>query len=116
SALGTTATINPSSAIPLAGNMASFSSRGPNYSENAIKPDIGGVGVDILSAEVGTGTGETRFAGTSASAPVLAGTAALLIDKYPTRTPLEINSGLMNTAEPNIGLNPTACPGVGAPI
>jgi subtilisin family serine protease len=115
-ALGTTATIDPSTAAPLVGNMASFSSRGPSYSDNAIKPDIGGVGTDIMSAQVGTGTGETPFAGTSASAPVLAGSAALLVDKYPSRSPAEIKSVLMNTAEASIGLNPVACPAIGAPI
>lgn len=116
SALGTTATIDPATAAPLVGNMAAFSSRGPSYSYNAIKPDIGGVGTDIISAQVGTGTGETPFAGTSAAAPVLAGSAALMVGKYPDRTPSEIKSMLMNTAEANIGLNPIACAGVGAPI
>src|SRR5262249_20556203 len=110
------ATINPANAVPLAGNMASFSSRGPSYSYNAIKPDIGGVGTDILSAEVGTGTGETTFSGTSASAPVLSGSAALVVQKNPNWTPLAIRSALMNTAETNIWLNPVACAGVGAPI
>ena len=116
SALGSNATIDPATAAPLVGNMAAFSSRGPSHSFNAIKPDIGGVGTDILSAQVGTGTGETGFAGTSASAPVLAGSAALLVDAFPARTPSEIKSALMNTAEANIGLNTFVCPGVGAPI
>jgi len=116
SALGSTATINPATAAPLVQNMAAFSSRGPSHSFNAIKPDIGGVGTDIMSAEAGSGTGETPFAGTSASAPVLAGSAALLVDAYPGRTPSEIKSVLMNTAEANIGLNTLVCPGVGAPI
>jgi subtilisin family serine protease len=115
-AIPTTATIDPSTAIPLTGNMAAFSSRGPSYTYNAIKPDIGGVGTDIQSAQVGTGNGETPFAGTSASAPVLAGSAALLVDAYASRTPAEIKTVLMNTAEANIGLNPIACAGVGAPI
>jgi len=115
-ALGSAATIDPATAAPLVGNMAAFSSRGPSHSFNAIKPDIGGVGTDILSAQAGTGTGETGFAGTSASAPVLAGSAALLVGAPPGRTPAEIKSVLMNTAEANIGLNTFVCPGVGAPI
>jgi subtilisin family serine protease len=114
--LGATTTIDPSTAAPLVGNMAAFSSRGPSYSFNSIKPDIAGVGTDIISAQVGTGTGETPFAGTSASAPVLSGAVALMVDKYPGYTPPEIKSLLMNTAEANIGLNPFTCPGVGAPI
>ena len=96
--------------------MASFSSRGPSYSYNSIKPDIGAVGTDIISAEAGTATGRTPFAGTSASAPVVTGTAALLVDAFPARTPSEIKQMLMNTADTNIGLNPAKCPGVGAPI
>ncbi|SRR6266536_85420 len=111
SALGTTATIDPSSTASLAESMAAFSSRGPSYSYNSIKPDIGGPGTDVLSAEVGTGTGETPFSGTSASAPVLAGAAALLVDRYPSRTSSEIKSLLMNTAETNTSQNPVACPG-----
>ena len=116
SALGANATIDPATAAPLVGNMAAFSSRGPSSSDNAIKPDIAGIGTDIISAQVGTGTGETPFAGTSASAPVLAGSAALLVDAYATRTPPEIKSLLVNTGEANIGLNTFVCPNVGAPI
>src|SRR5213594_3476098 len=116
SALGQTATINPANAIGLVKNMASFSSRGPSYSSNAIKPDIGAPGTDIISAEAGTGTGRTPFAGTSASAPVVSGTVALLVEAFPTRPPSEIKSVLMNTAETNIGINPAALPGVLAPI
>src|SRR2546425_6943185 len=116
SALGQTATINPANAVSLVKNMASFSSRGPSYSNNAIKPDIGAPGTDIISAEAGTGTGRTPFAGTSASAPVLTGTVALLIEAYPIRTPGEIKSLLMDTAENNIGINPVSLPGVPAPI
>jgi subtilisin family serine protease len=115
-ALGTNATIDPSTAAPLVMNMAAFSSRGPSHTDNSIKPDIGAVGTDIISAQVGTGTGETPFAGTSASAPVVAGSAALLVQAYPGRTPAEIKSVLMNTAEANIGLNTFVCPVTGAPI
>jgi len=115
-ALGQTATINPANAVSLAKNMAAFSSRGPSYSFNSIKPDIGAPGTDILSAQAGSGTGGTPFGGTSASAPVVSGTAALLVDAYPTRTPSEIKALLMNTADPNIGLNPVGLPGVLAPI
>ena len=116
SALGTVATINPATAVSLAGNVADFSSRGPDYSYNSIKPDIGGIGTDILSAEVGTGTGETTFSGTSASTPVLSGSAALLVNQHPDWTPVQIKSALMNTAETNIGLNPVSCSGIAAPI
>src|SRR3989442_8802164 len=116
SALGQTATINPANAIGLVKNMAPFSSRGPSYSNNAIKPDIGAPGTDIISAEAGTGTGRTPFAGTSASAPVITGTAALLVEAYPTRTPGEIKALLMDTPWTNNVNQPLIPSGGLAPI
>lgn len=116
SALGQTASVNPDNAVGLVKNMAAFSSRGPSHSFNAIKPDIAAPGTDILSAEAGTGEGRTPFGGTSASAPVVSGTVALLVDARPALTPGEIKSLLMNTAETNIGINPVVLPGVLAPI
>jgi len=47
---------------------------------------------------------------------MVSGSAALLVQKYPTRTPSEIKSVLMNTAETNIMINPATQPGVLAPI
>jgi hypothetical protein len=115
-ALDTSATINPATAASLANHIVQSSSRGPNYGFNAIKPDIGAPGAS-LSAEVGTGTGNTAFGGTSGSAPMVSGSAALLLDKYDLgRTPLEIKSLLMNTAETDIFLNPVSTPGLLAPI
>jgi subtilisin family serine protease len=114
-ATGVTARFDPTNVIPLAGSMVSSSSRGPSYSSNAIKPDIGAPGASI-SAEAGTGTGQTAFGGTSGASPMVAGSAALLVQAYPTRTPAEIKSALMNTAEKNITTNPVTAPGVLAPI
>ncbi len=37
-------TISPNNAIPLATNVASYSSRGPNYSYNMLKPDMSAPG------------------------------------------------------------------------
>ncbi len=113
--LGQTATINPTTAAGLVMNMVPSSSRGPNYSFNAIKPDIGAPGASV-STEAGTGTLETAFGGTSGAAPMVAGSAALLLDKNPNLSVGEVKSLLMNTAETNIGLNPVALPGVLAPI
>ena len=56
---------SPASAVPLIGSMASTSSRGPSYSWQTIKPEIGAPGAS-LSAEAGTGDGMTVFGGTSA--------------------------------------------------
>ncbi|MBM2822164.1 MAG: hypothetical protein HW413_910 [Thermoleophilia bacterium] len=113
--LGQTATIDPASAASLVMNMVASSSRGPSYSFNAIKPDIGAPGASV-SAEAGTGTGGTAFGGTSGAAPMVAGSAALLLDKNPNLAVGEVKSLLMNTAETNIGINPVGLPGVLAPI
>jgi hypothetical protein len=95
--------------------MVGSSARGPSVSYNAIKPDIGAPGASV-SAEAGSGTGPTGFGGTSGATPMVAGSAALLIQKYPGRSPAEIKSVLMNTAETNVQINPATQPGVLAPI
>jgi hypothetical protein len=108
-------TVSMSNAIPLAGSMVASSARGPSYSYNAIKPDIVAPGASV-SAEVGTGNGETPFSGTSGAAPMVAGAAALLIDALPLRTPHEIKALLVNSAEHNVLTNPLTEPGALAPI
>ncbi len=113
--LGQTATINPASAVSLVGNVVPTSSRGPNYSFNAIKPDIGAPGASV-SAVYGTGNGQAAFGGTSGATPMVTGSVALLIQKFPGISPSEVKARLMNTGETNIGLNPVALPGVLAPI
>lgn len=113
--LGQTTVIDPAAALPLVMNVVPSSSRGPSYSFTAIKPDIGAPGGSV-SAERGTGTGETAFSGTSGAAPMVAGSAALLLDAYPDRSPAEIKAMLVNTGETNIGINPVALPGYLAPI
>jgi subtilisin family serine protease len=113
---GTNATISLAGALSLVNHIVQSSSRGPSHSFNSIKPDIAAPGAS-LSAEVGTGTGNTAFGGTSGSAPMVAGSAALLLDKYNLmRTPREVKSLLMNTAETDHFLNPRTTPGLLAPI
>lgn len=107
--------VNSNTALPLSGNMVSTSSRGPGYSYQSIKPDIGAPGASI-SAEVGTGNGETGFGGTSGAAPVVAGASALLLQSCPTCTPLEIKARLMNTANSEIYTNVALQPGMLAPV
>ncbi|MGH3679492.1 MAG: S8 family serine peptidase [Natronosporangium sp.] len=102
--------VDPADATPLVNSMVSTSSRGPSISEVGIKPDIGAPG-GSLSADAGSGTGESAFSGTSGAAPMVAGTAALLLEAYPDRTPLEIKSVLMNTGETEVFINPATRPG-----
>jgi minor extracellular serine protease Vpr len=108
------ASISPASGIPLVGSMASTSSRGPS-ALNTIKPEIGAPGASV-SAQVGTGTGETAFGGTSGAAPMVSGAAAQLLQAFPNRTPIQIKSMLMNSAETQIFTNPALLPGGLAPI
>lgn len=106
---------SPAAAVPLVGSMASTSSRGPSYSWQTIKPEIGAPGAS-LSAEVGTGTGETAFGGTSGAAPMVSGAVALLLQAQPDRSPEQIKAMLMNSAETTVYTNPALLPGGLAPI
>ncbi len=119
-AAGETVTFDPANALPLAGTMVSSSSRGPSQDTNLIKPEIGAPGAS-LSAEAGTGTGETPFGGTSGAAPMVAGAAALLMDAYDVNQqrwirPDQIKAMLMNNAETDIYTTSTALNGQLAPI
>ncbi len=73
---------DPNSGVPLAGTMVGSSSRGPqNESTTLIKPEIGAPGASV-SAIAGTGTGEGPFGGTSGAAPMVTGSAALLLQGF----------------------------------
>lgn len=110
-----TATFAPDVGTPLVGSLVSSSSRGPASSNQAIKPDLGAPGASV-SAEAGTGSGESAFGGTSGAAPMVSGAAALLLEAFPTLAPHEVKARLMNTAERDILVNPVSQPGVLAPV
>ncbi len=95
------AVIDPANKIPLVESLVGSSARGPSSSFQTIKPEIGAPGAS-LSAEVGTGTGQTVFGGTSGATPVVAGSALLIKQKYPSMGPLDIKALLMNTAQTGI--------------
>ncbi len=109
------ASIDPSVFISVAGSVVASSARGPSSSFNTIKPEIGAPGAS-LSAEAGTGTGETVFGGTSGATPMIAGSAALLLQKFPNLQPWEVKARLMNSAFSGVMLNPVKSPGVLAPV
>ena len=75
---GATVSVDPANGVPLIGSMVSSSARGPQFDDQRIKPEIGAPGASI-SAEAGTGNGETPFGGTSGAAPMVSGSAALVI-------------------------------------
>jgi subtilisin family serine protease len=108
-------TVTPHDTVSLDNSVVSSSSRGPDFSDNAIKPDVAAPGASI-AAVAGSGSLEARFGGTSGAAPVVSGAAALLLHANPGRTPAEIKALLMNRAEANIHINPATQPGVLAPI
>jgi subtilisin family serine protease len=109
------ATISPNNAFSLASNIGSYSSRGPNYSYNMLKPDISAPGT-ISAAEPGTGNGETVETGTSFACPVAAGSAVLLLSKNHTLGPVDVKAILMETSEPNVFENSVTEPGALAPM
>jgi subtilisin family serine protease len=114
-ASGVTAKLDPNVKLPLVMSMVGTSARGPSYSFNSIKPEIGAPGASV-SAEAGTGTGQTAFGGTSGATPMISGSAALLLQSHPSIGPLQVKALLMNTAETNIQIDPVKLPGVLAPI
>ncbi|RPJ84734.1 MAG: hypothetical protein EHM18_11645, partial [Acidobacteria bacterium] len=77
--------------------IASFSSRGPDISHQ-LKPDIVAPGQDILAANKNAGYSR-GLNGTSFSAPVVTGAAALIFQLHPTWTPRDVKSSLVNTAD-----------------
>ena len=106
---------DPANGIPLIMHMVGSSSRGPDNDHNLIKPEIGAPGASV-SAEVGTGTETTSFGGTSGAAPMVAGSAALLMEAYGSRGPLEIKAALINTGFTDIMNRPVEFNGELAPI
>lgn len=93
-----------------ADEIAVFSSQGPSTGENAIKPEIVAVGTDLLLAtqnydpngEMFDASRYGRSTGTSFSAPMVAGAAALIKQRNPSYSPAQIKSALVNTANAGI--------------
>ncbi len=99
-------TLDPANQLPLVGQMVGSSSRGPQHeSTSLIKPEIGAPGASV-SAIAGTGTGEGPFGGTSGAAPMVSGSAALLLQANPNLSPLEVKAMLMNNGETGIDTDP----------
>ncbi len=105
---------DPDAGLPLQQTMVSSSSRGPTMLTNIIKPEIGAPGASV-SAEVGTATETTPFSGTSGAAPMVTGSAALLVEAFADRSPAEIKALLMNYAETEIHNGPKDPP-VSSPL
>jgi hypothetical protein len=109
------ATLSPNNAVSLAGNVASYSSRGPNYSYNMLKPDMSAPGT-IMGAAFGTGNGLVTESGTSFACPITAGSAAVLLSKNPLLAPLDVKALLMENAAPAVYNNALTQPGYLGPM
>ncbi len=94
-----------------ADTIAYFSSRGPGIGENHVKPELVAVGTDLYLAtqsydpngDLWSPDGFTAAQGTSFSAPIVAGAAALVKQLRPAFTPADLKSALANTARGNLG-------------
>ena len=122
SSSGSTVTLDPAwnEVNGTSNQVASYSSRGPNpalYGSTptyVIKPDLVAVGDGIYTAAQkldpnGDGydvTGYAGFSGTSYAVPMVAGAVALVKQKFPTFTPSQLKSAVVNTAVSlNTGVN-----------
>ncbi|MBP2328413.1 subtilisin family serine protease [Kibdelosporangium banguiense] len=88
--------------------LAEFSTRGPRFGDDAIKPDMTAPGVGIAAAKTRHGTtGEpvddthVRKSGTSMATPHVAGAAAILAGQHPDWGPERIKATLMGSAKPH---------------
>lgn len=76
--------------------IADFSSRGPAFRN--IKPDVVAPSVDIISC--GIKKTYTTLSGTSVATPMIAGLAALLIEKNKEFTPIQTKNQLIRLCQP----------------
>ncbi|WP_432171627.1 S8 family serine peptidase [Streptomyces sp. 1222.5] len=82
---------------------AYFTSAGPRYGDNALKPDLSAPGVDILAARSQLVAGSGYYAsmsGTSMATPHVAGVAALLAQEHPDWTGARLKDALLSTSAP----------------
>lgn len=90
-------------AVDASDALADFSSRGPRYGDDALKPEITAPGVGILAARsqyAATGSGSYMTAsGTSMATPHVAGAAALVAAAHPDWTGSRIKDALVSTAK-----------------
>ena len=78
-------------------NIASFSSYGPT-ADGRIKPDLCAPGVSVYTATCSSINSYAYRSGTSFAAPLIAGCAALLVEKFPNAPPIYIVNRLKQYA------------------
>ncbi|HJR18975.1 MAG TPA: S8 family peptidase [Actinomycetota bacterium] len=96
-----------------------FSAHGPTAADGVAKPDVAAPGGHIVSLRAPGSEIDTRFpnyidgayrkgSGTSMSAAVVSGTAALMIQRNPSWTPNRVKYALVNTARQSASNDPMA--------
>jgi len=80
--------------VNLAGNVSSFSGRGPT-ADGRTKPDVVALGSSVYAATYGSDY--TYVVGTSYATPVVAGAAAILLQHNPLLTPDSIITAFRNS-------------------
>jgi serine protease AprX len=100
--------------------LASFSSAGPTVADGLAKPDLVASGKSVVSTRASGSTIDTahpearidntyfKGSGTSFSAPIVAGAAALVIDRTWSLSPNQVKHRLVSTARPVAGADPAA--------
>ncbi len=80
------------------GRLAAFSSRGPT-GDGRVKPDVVAPGAGVLVVDPAGREGYTRNGGTSFSAPLVAGVAALVIQAHPHWSPDAVREAITMSAD-----------------
>ena len=89
-----------------ADTLSPSSSRGAHGSLGWGKPDVAAPGQQIVSANVGTGTGASSSNGTSMASPHVAGIAALVREARPGWSAAQIKAAIVNTATHDVATEP----------
>jgi len=79
------------------GTVTEFSSRGPTY-DGRIKPDVLAPGKFTATLSWQSVNGPAPAAGTSAATPLVAGACALILQKHPEWSPIQVREALRATA------------------
>ncbi|RAI00006.1 hypothetical protein DLJ53_19945 [Acuticoccus sediminis] len=87
---------------------ADFSDWGIENGTGVVKPDMSAPGVDICSSVPGNTYG--LKSGTSMATPIVAGAAALVVEKHPAlaRNPMGLHSRMLSLTDPAPAMKPTA--------
>ena len=80
--------------------IAGFSSGGPTPISLQLKPEVSAPGVNVISSVPSREGFWDTFSGTSMASPMVAGAAALLLQRHPDWTPAQVKSALVLTGDP----------------